>query len=815
MGADTGNNAGHVEFHGTLPSGTRLRNYELVSVLGHGAFGITYRARDTTLGREVAIKEYLPSSLALREDGTTVVPRSTEFAEDFIWGRERFLEEARTLVTLEGVPAVVRVYDYLEANGTAYMVMALARGETLDQRLKRGGPLPAPVVDRLLYRLLDGLEQVHATGFLHRDIKPANIILDTNNSPTLIDFGASRASMADRSSAMTAVFTPRYAAIEQLMSDEQGPWTDIYGLAVTLYCAIVGKAPPTAMERLRKDTIDYLSRLQPAGFSREVLRGLDAGLAVRAADRPQTVAAWRGLFALAGDETDDATILAQRVRPPQALKPIGDEPTTVQPRVARPPPPSPPPPPQSTPSRSPSPHAPAPQRQAARAKEAPSQSRAAAPRRAGLYAGIALGVVALAAGAYFVLPSPFAPQSEIVAPGQSDEGAKQRAAAAAKQQADEASNKAQAERQKREAEANQKAAADAAAKQQAEEDRAKAEAERQKAAAEATARRQAEAERQKAELDARQKAAAEAAAKRQADDARARAEAERQKADAEAKQKEAAEAAAKRQAEEARAQAAAERQKAEAEAKRKADAEAAAKRQAEEARAKEEADRRKAEAEAEAETRRQAATEATAKRQAEEAQAREAADRQKAENDARQRAEIEARQQAEDARLKAEAERRKAELEAETRKKAEVEAQRNAAEAGEAALKLTAADRQRIQAGLTAVGFDTRGSDGVLGPRSREMIAAWQKARNYPETGYLSAPQQEALLRESAAEIARKLADDQAAAAQRAKATPAPVAEPRPALSRADPRCRNILQTAQLTGALTDEDRIYLRDRCR
>ena len=266
MGADTTTHSGQHELHGTLPPGTRLRNYELISVLGQGAFGITYLARDTLLGRELAVKEYLPTSLALREGGTTVVPRSTQLAEDFVWGRERFLDEARTLVTLEGVPAVVRVYDYLEANGTAYMVMALARGETLEQRLKRDGSLPAPIVERLLDRLLEGLEQVHTTGFLHRDIKPANIILDAKNNPTLIDFGASRASMAGRTSAMTAVFTPRYAAAEQHTSDEQGPWTDIYGLAVTLYYAVAGRTPPTAMERILNDRYEPLTKLQPAGF---------------------------------------------------------------------------------------------------------------------------------------------------------------------------------------------------------------------------------------------------------------------------------------------------------------------------------------------------------------------------------------------------------------------------------------------------------------------------------------------------------------------------------------------------------------------
>src|SRR6185295_12062449 len=109
MGVETETRSGGDQLHGTLPPGMRLRNYELLSVLGHGAFGITYHARDTTLSRAVAIKEYLPTALALRDDGSMVIPRSTELAGDFIWGRERFLEEARILVTLENVPSVVRV----------------------------------------------------------------------------------------------------------------------------------------------------------------------------------------------------------------------------------------------------------------------------------------------------------------------------------------------------------------------------------------------------------------------------------------------------------------------------------------------------------------------------------------------------------------------------------------------------------------------------------------------------------------------------------------------------------------------------------
>ena len=302
MAAGTKADAKPNEMRGTLPAGTRLRNYELLSVLGHGGFGITYYAKDTTLGREVAVKEYLPTTLALRENGSTVVPRSTQFAEDFIWGRERFLEEARILATLEGAPAVVRVYDFLEANGTAYMIMGLARGDTLEQRLKRDGKLPPAIVQRMLDRLLDGLDAVHKTGFLHRDVKPANIILDANNNPTLIDFGASRSSMADRTAAMTAIFTPRYAAAEQLTSDKQGPWTDIYGLSATLYHAITGKAPPSSLERALNDAYEPLAKLSPEGYAPGILQGIDVGLTVRAKDRPQSIAEWRDILSSTGEQ---------------------------------------------------------------------------------------------------------------------------------------------------------------------------------------------------------------------------------------------------------------------------------------------------------------------------------------------------------------------------------------------------------------------------------------------------------------------------------------------------------------------------------
>ena len=272
-----------------LAPGRSVGRYEILGVLGQGGFGITYRARDTQLDRDVALKEYLPVALAVRQDGASVLPRSTEVAEDFSWGRDRFIEEGRTLATLHEAPSIVQVFDFLEENGTAYIVMELLSGETLGDRIAKNSKLSPQAVDRMLWPLLDGLEQVHNAGFLHRDIKPANILLDDAGNPTLIDFGASRAAMAGRSVALTAIFTPGYAAAEQMTSAKQGPWTDIYGLSATLYHAIAGKVPPNAFDRLMEDAYEPLATLQPPGFARGLLAGIDAGLSVHVGDRKSVV----------------------------------------------------------------------------------------------------------------------------------------------------------------------------------------------------------------------------------------------------------------------------------------------------------------------------------------------------------------------------------------------------------------------------------------------------------------------------------------------------------------------------------------------
>jgi serine/threonine protein kinase len=297
-----------------LPAGTLIGRYQVASVLGQGGFGITYLARDTQLGRDVALKEYLPAALAVRPDGSSVLPRSTEVADDFGWGRSRFIEEGRTLANLHEAPSIVKVFDFLEANGTAYIVMELLRGRTLEEQVKAEGPLPPAGLQAILGPLLAGLHKVHATGFLHRDIKPANIMLGADGKPTLIDFGAARAAMADRTKTMTAIFTPGYAAPEQFTSARQGPWTDIYGLSATLHYAITGRAPPSAFDRLMEDAYEPLARVAPQGFDGRLLRSIDAGLSLAPDQRPPSIAAWQALPREVPADSAPTLVMAPSVR---------------------------------------------------------------------------------------------------------------------------------------------------------------------------------------------------------------------------------------------------------------------------------------------------------------------------------------------------------------------------------------------------------------------------------------------------------------------------------------------------------------------
>ena len=285
------------DYRHALPPDLLVRDYRLVRVLGIGGFGVTYLAEHTTLGHRVAVKEYLPAEFAVR-DGTEVHPKSLADREQFDWGLARFVEEARTLTRFRH-PNIVRVIDYFELNGTAYIVMEAEDGEPLDRLLDAHGTLSEPQLKRVLLPIVDGVRQLHAAGILHRDIKPANIFVRrTDESPVLLDFGSARQAVGGRTKSLTAVASAGYSPPEQYESDgDQGPWTDIYALAALCYQAITGERPtesPVRMNRLalaRPDPVPSLLDLAPAGYSKALLAAVDRGLEV-GDDRPRTLDDW-------------------------------------------------------------------------------------------------------------------------------------------------------------------------------------------------------------------------------------------------------------------------------------------------------------------------------------------------------------------------------------------------------------------------------------------------------------------------------------------------------------------------------------------
>ncbi len=298
-----------------LTKGTMIGEYEIDTILGSGGFGITYKALDHNLDRQVAIKEYFPSGIAERVDGSHVKATSAEHAEIFSWGLDRFEEEARMLARFRHTN-ILRVAQVMRANDTAYMVLDYLEGQTLSQRMADlDRPLTQDEIDRLILPVLDAMETAHEREILHRDIAPKNIFLRDDGVPILIDFGSARQSVTARTQAMTAVLTPGYAPFEQYLIDgeAQGPWTDIYALSATLYEAISGTVPPEAPERTVED--HYVLSAQAVGtasFRQPFLQAIDWALNVRPADRPQSVAEWRDpLLASVSRQTDSGAAARQ------------------------------------------------------------------------------------------------------------------------------------------------------------------------------------------------------------------------------------------------------------------------------------------------------------------------------------------------------------------------------------------------------------------------------------------------------------------------------------------------------------------------
>jgi len=289
-----------------LVPGTRLGELEIECVLGMGGFGITYLARDVYLDASRAVKEYLPRDWGTRRLDGTVGPRTAGDDEDYRWGLERFVNEARILARFKSEKHILSVHRFFEANGTAYLVTEYVEGRTLAEEVKAEGLLSEARTREVLFALTEGLSEVHEAGLLHRDIKPGNVMMRADGTPVLIDFGSARQAMGRHSRSMTAVLTPGYAPIEQYSPrGNQGPWTDIYALGAIAYWALSGRLPDDATERVRTDGLSPLAEAVPGQVSKELAAAVDAALAVNEEDRPQSLEAWRTL--LEGSATDSSS----------------------------------------------------------------------------------------------------------------------------------------------------------------------------------------------------------------------------------------------------------------------------------------------------------------------------------------------------------------------------------------------------------------------------------------------------------------------------------------------------------------------------
>ena len=305
-----------------LPQGTHLYEFVIERVLGSGGFGITYLARDTSLNRQVVIKENLPAQFAWRETATgTVRPRHTSGGDvaDYQWSMHNFLREAETLASLDH-PGIVRVLRKFETKGTAYFVMPFVAGVALDalieDRSAKGQFFSDDEIKGLLERMLDALGYLHDHGIYHRDIKPGNILVSDQGIPALIDFGSARQRLSERS--MTVVESAGYTPFEQLQSrGNVGPWSDLYALGATLVKLITGETPPKTNDRSFGDPWQPLAGRESlkGRYPQTLLAGIDRALRLPIEERWQDAAEWARAL-----REEDLT-----EKPPAAMPEIGGQ----------------------------------------------------------------------------------------------------------------------------------------------------------------------------------------------------------------------------------------------------------------------------------------------------------------------------------------------------------------------------------------------------------------------------------------------------------------------------------------------------------
>ena len=407
----------------SLPLGSRVGEFEITDIIGKGGFGIVYLAWDHSLDRVVALKEYMPSAFASRQNKTYVHPLSERHRDTFQIGLNSFVNEAKLLAQFHN-PSLVEVHRFWEANGTAYMVMPYYRGKTLGETVRAlDGPPSEDWLLELLAPVTEALMELHSVQCYHRDVAPDNILILTDSgAPMLLDFGAARRVIAGQEHALTIILKGGYAPIEQygdVPGMQQGGWTDVYALASVVYWAVMGKTPPPAPGRMIRDTYVPLSECAPAQYSPSFAAAIDRALVVMPEARTQSIAELRKELGL----TPLSVVAKTSIRWSDPDATVLHRPTTVA-RVTeaapRPAPVAPAPVTAPAPVSAPV-SAPAPAPAAAREKTTQREVVAdPAPKRtlplAAIVAGAALIVTAAAGAWWFSQSTAPAPAAEVAKP---------------------------------------------------------------------------------------------------------------------------------------------------------------------------------------------------------------------------------------------------------------------------------------------------------------------------------------------------------------------------------------------------------------
>ncbi len=275
-----------------------LGDFAITGLIGEGGFGIVYLAYEATLDRTVAIKEYLPVTIAARTAELTVAVRSHGNRDAYTAGLQSFLREARMQARFSH-PAMLEVYRVWEQHGTAYMAMRYYPGDTLRNLRKAATSshvFDETAIQRVMMPVFDALGELHSQSVLHRDVSPDNILIMPTGQPVLLDFGAARNVVAGAAQSLTTVLKPGYAPIEQYADDgtmEQGPWTDVYGLGAVLYFLAMGSPPSQAVTRLMGGSLHAFEESASALYSPTFIDAVKRALAVRPEARLQSVDALR------------------------------------------------------------------------------------------------------------------------------------------------------------------------------------------------------------------------------------------------------------------------------------------------------------------------------------------------------------------------------------------------------------------------------------------------------------------------------------------------------------------------------------------